>query len=1097
MRIKQSIKRNFFKVTAFILFCCTLIGSGAGIIGYAEDTIVWETPLATVTVADGIFGTIAAGQTLFSDRTHAFSESTPEWLLGKNYLQVSLSAEVTVTAQSAGWVYVITQTKGNDSQISTLTSAGFTRIGSIDKADFCSTLKYGVAVMAKEVGVGETVSYSKWGILVADFALDTQATVRVLSESASGNTAGVGEIIFAGGTHAFASTVPQGLLGKDYLSAPIKNGITAEVTADGWLYAITATDGNTNSQVSALEEQGFSLYATIDSKVLATSIKESLVVLAKQAVKGEIVSFQKWAILFGKDAASGVDLQDFASVTVGAGDVGMVTERETVFVDRTYTVASTADKGLQGKNFWKGYLNGGGVATVTADGWLYVLTPNSTYENSQASALEEQGFTEIAEFGSKMFSTELQEALTLFGKQVSVGDSVTFGKWGILLADVTVESVTNTPPTIIYNPTNEEYLDGNRLWQGIPGIAKDDESGRLWATWYSGGSGEGSYNWVVLYTSADDGKNWTGPKLVIDRDFPVRVFDPNLWIDPDGRMWLFWSQSYTHDDGIFGTWAMYTENPNDEDPTWSDPIRIANGVAMNDPIVLANGDWILPTAIWDISPKVEEYAAERYSNAYVSKDKGVTWSYLGSVPSYEGARNADENMIIEQPDGSLRMLIRTKLGIEESYSFDGGKTWSGATDAGITPVVSRFYIATLASGNQLLIYNDPPTGSSRSHMTAALSTDGGKTWAYKLVIDERSAVTYPDAYQDADGYIYIIYDHTRDVNGEIVMAKITEEDIVAGELVNNGSYLARLINNNMPKKEHPMLTGASVNLDSDLAIKYYVKLHNPAVLSEGELAIRFTMNGETVTVTDYVIVGGEYVFTFDGIAPQQMADLIDAEVLVGETVYATLEDYSIKQNCESLLAMSADALGLSDAKYAAMKQLVSDLFFYGEAAQDYRDYNLDAPITSDVEGLTPSAALPTESDAMTLTGNTDAFLHFTSATVRFDTVNSIVIKIYADVDDPTLVTVRVNGTSYTLSDLIYLGNGTYKLTTDGISAVNFDSVYTVELLYDGISVATIGYSVNAYAYAMCNGGTSNDEMKDLAEALYRYGVSAEAYRNAQ
>ena len=44
-------------------------------------------------------------------------------------------------------------------------------------------------------------------------------------------------------------------------------------------------------------------------------------------------------------------------------------------------------------------------------------------------------------------------------------------------------------------------------------------------------------------------------------------------------------------------------------------------------------------------------------------------------------------MIIEQPDGTLRMLIRTKLGIEESYSTDGGKTWSGAVNASISPVV--------------------------------------------------------------------------------------------------------------------------------------------------------------------------------------------------------------------------------------------------------------------------------------------------------------------------------------------------------------------------------------------------------------------------
>ena len=81
-------------------------------------------------------------------------------------------------------------------------------------------------------------------------------------------------------------------------------------------------------------------------------------------------------------------------------------------------------------------------------------------------------------------------------------------------------------------------------------------------------------------------------------------------------------------------------------------------------------------------------------------------------------------------------------------------------------------------------------------MTAAISTDDGKTWPYKLVIDTRSSTSYPDAVEDAEGNIYIIYDCTRTARGQIVMAKITEQDIVAGKLVTEGSKLKVLINNN-------------------------------------------------------------------------------------------------------------------------------------------------------------------------------------------------------------------------------------------------------------------------------------------------------------
>ena len=74
------------------------------------------------------------------------------------------------------------------------------------------------------------------------------------------------------------------------------------------------------------------------------------------------------------------------------------------------------------------------------------------------------------------------------------------------------------------------YADSTRIFQGIPGIERA-ANGRLWALWYAGGPdepGEGPGNYVVLVTSGDDGKTWSGPKLVIDPPGPVRAYDPCL-----------------------------------------------------------------------------------------------------------------------------------------------------------------------------------------------------------------------------------------------------------------------------------------------------------------------------------------------------------------------------------------------------------------------------------------------------------------------------------------------------------------------------------------------------------------------------------------
>ena len=85
-----------------------------------------------------------------------------------------------------------------------------------------------------------------------------------------------------------------------------------------------------------------------------------------------------------------------------------------------------------------------------------------------------------------------------------------------------------------------------------------------------------------------------------------------------------------------------------------------------------------------------------------------------------------------------------------------------------------------------------------------LSEDECKSWKYKLLLDERSNVSYPDAKEAEDGYIYITYDRERggflknlnDVYSsarEILFAKITEDDIIRGELTDKGSKLKCII----------------------------------------------------------------------------------------------------------------------------------------------------------------------------------------------------------------------------------------------------------------------------------------------------------------
>ena len=124
------------------------------------------------------------------------------------------------------------------------------------------------------------------------------------------------------------------------------------------------------------------------------------------------------------------------------------------------------------------------------------------------------------------------------------------------------------------------------------------------------------------------------------------------------------------------------------------------------------------------------------------------------------------------------MLARTTLGeLGESISRDGGETWEAARLSGIDAPNTRFFVSRTPSGCVLLIHNDDR--ADRKNMTLSLSEDDGATWRYRLCIDTRNKISYPDA-DFHDGCIYLTYDRERTGAKEILFTSLTEEDIMGG-----------------------------------------------------------------------------------------------------------------------------------------------------------------------------------------------------------------------------------------------------------------------------------------------------------------------------
>lgn len=160
-------------------------------------------------------------------------------------------------------------------------------------------------------------------------------------------------------------------------------------------------------------------------------------------------------------------------------------------------------------------------------------------------------------------------------------------------------------PARVLTTFGPDHVKSSRGAQGVCATERA-EGGRLWAAWYAGKSKRGvesSSSYVVLATSGDDGATWT-EKMALQAPRLCHTYDPCLWIDPAGKLWLFWAQCAGLQDGRMGVWAMTSTQPDAEDPAWTAPRRISNGVMLNKPTVIENGAWLLPVGYWRDSTSV-------------------------------------------------------------------------------------------------------------------------------------------------------------------------------------------------------------------------------------------------------------------------------------------------------------------------------------------------------------------------------------------------------------------------------------------------------------------------------------------------------------
>jgi lysophospholipase L1-like esterase len=266
--------------------------------------------------------------------------------------------------------------------------------------------------------------------------------------------------------------------------------------------------------------------------------------------------------------------------------------------------------------------------------------------------------------------------------------------------------------------------------------------------------------WIAGRVTMDGGKTWS-PESVIARHPDCQPSHPSVLTTRDGVIHVFylgfkkwkWKGVNPTDETQSDMW---TTRSSDNGATWSEPQMIFKGYtgASNGAIETSNGHLIVPYSHYVNDP------GRLVSRASVSADGGKTWSLsndidIGGAGDHEGAL---EPCVIELQDGRVWLLIRTsRKDFWESFSTDGGKTWSEAKATAIDATSAPGHFTRLADGRIALVWNR--LAEKRTDLHLALSADEGKTWTPSMIVakGKPGGATYPFIIEIEPGELWIGY----------------------------------------------------------------------------------------------------------------------------------------------------------------------------------------------------------------------------------------------------------------------------------------------------------------------------------------------------
>jgi predicted neuraminidase len=322
--------------------------------------------------------------------------------------------------------------------------------------------------------------------------------------------------------------------------------------------------------------------------------------------------------------------------------------------------------------------------------------------------------------------------------------------------------------------------------------------GDLIACWFHG-KGERTDDTLVISGArkSKGAAGWSAPFLMADnRNLPDQ--NCTLFIDPQGRLWLFWISSLDNlVRSYFLKYRYSTDYEGDGPPVWAwqdalfcrpkdadtvfvrhlerqiQELRESTTISEDRKKTILSrlderraeyGDKLFQRLGWmprqpPIMLTDKRMMLGLYSDTFdcsmfaFTEDAGKTWEFSRPLEM-----RGIQPSLVRKKNGHIVAFMRDSPVVRRAESSDLGMTWT-ADPIGIANSGSSVAALGLKSGSWILLVNDIPRG--RHVLTVYLSDDEGKTWSVKRSLESMEpnmgTGSYPTLLQGADGSLHATY----------------------------------------------------------------------------------------------------------------------------------------------------------------------------------------------------------------------------------------------------------------------------------------------------------------------------------------------------